>query len=86
MAVCWSCTQEAGESSFCAACGKIQPGRPRDAFALFGIAPRFHLDESVLEKSYRDLSRKLHPDKGGDPEAFKQMYAAYRTLLAVVKE
>jgi curved DNA-binding protein CbpA len=32
------------------------------------------------------MARKLHPDKGGDPEAFKVMYAAYRKLLTIAKE
>lgn len=60
---CWSCNSEAGEHPFCPSCGKIQPGRPRDFFVLLGLTPGFHVDEAAVEKSYRDLSRKLHPDK-----------------------
>lgn len=32
-------------------------------FATFGIAPSFHLDLTALEKTHRELSRALHPDK-----------------------
>jgi molecular chaperone HscB len=63
MPVCWSCNQEAGEEPFCVACGKIQPSRPRSFFAVLGLPPKFHLDSAAIEKSYRDWSRKLHPDK-----------------------
>ncbi len=63
MASCWSCQQEAGEGPFCTACAKIQPARPRDFFSLFGMPARYHLDENAVDKGYRDLSRKVHPDK-----------------------
>jgi len=63
MAACWSCNQEAGEEPFCASCGKVQPARPRSFFAVLGLPAKFHLDEAALEKNYRDLSRKVHPDK-----------------------
>lgn len=37
-------------------------------------------DASTLKKAYRDLVRKTHPDKGGDPEKFKEIDAAYKIL------
>lgn len=63
MAACWSCQSEAGDGAFCDACGQIQPPRPRDPFAVFGLAPRYHLETALLDKAWRDLSKKLHPDK-----------------------
>lgn len=33
-----------------------------------------------IKKSYKELARKLHPDKGGDPETFKKINEAYGTL------
>jgi|SRR6478609_417276 len=37
-------------------------------------------DAATLKKAYRDLVRKTHPDKGGDPEKFKEIDAAYKVL------
>jgi len=33
-----------------------------------------------IRKSYRKKAVKLHPDKGGDPEQFKELSTAYETL------
>lgn len=63
MPACWACQAEAGEGAFCHACGQIQPPRPRDPFTVFGLAPRYHLDTAALEKAWRELSKRLHPDK-----------------------
>jgi molecular chaperone HscB len=63
------------------ACGKIQPGRPRDFFALLGQAPRFHLDEAALEKSYRDLSRRVHPDKFAKADPRERRFSIEQTTL-----
>jgi DnaJ-domain-containing protein 1 len=53
-------------------------------FALLGIEPG--ATKRDVKNAYRRQARKLHPDKGGDAEAFKTMYAAYRKLLTIVKE
>jgi DnaJ homolog subfamily A member 2 len=36
--------------------------------------------ESEVRKAYRHLAMKHHPDKGGDPEKFKEISKAYETL------
>ena len=36
--------------------------------------------EKEIKNAYRKLAIKHHPDKGGDPEKFKQIAAAYETL------
>jgi len=38
------------------------------------------VDAAKLKKAYRDLVRVHHPDKGGDPEKFKAIDAAYKIL------
>lgn len=38
-----------------------------------------------VRNAYRRKARKLHPDVGGDAEAFKQLHAAYRKVLAAAK-
>jgi len=35
---------------------------------------------AAIRKSYRQLAMKLHPDKGGDPEKFKEVSRAYEVL------
>lgn len=37
-----------------------------------------------VRNAYRRQSRKLHPDAGGSDEAFKELHAAYRRVLASV--
>lgn len=39
-----------------------------------------------IRNAYRRKARKLHPDVGGNEEAFKQLHTAYRHLLATAKE
>jgi DnaJ domain len=39
-----------------------------------------------VRNAYRRQSRRLHPDAGGNDEAFKELHAAYRRVLASVPE
>jgi hypothetical protein len=48
---------------------------------ILGLNQRDTLYKKDVRNAYRRKARKLHPDVGGDAEAFKQLYAAYRTLL-----
>jgi DnaJ family protein A protein 2 len=34
-----------------------------------------------IKKAYRKKALKEHPDKGGDPEKFKEISKAYDTLM-----
>lgn len=36
-----------------------------------------------IRRRYRELALKLHPDRGGDPEAMKQLNVAYRQLVGM---
>merc|ERR1711924_97132 len=36
--------------------------------------------ESEIKKAYRKLAMKHHPDKGGDPDLFKEMTEAHTVL------
>jgi molecular chaperone HscB len=58
-------------------------------FELLGLPPRFALDHASLERSYRDLQSRVHPDKfaaASEPERRVAMQwaaranEAYRTL------
>ena len=80
MSACWSCHEQAGEGVFCEACGKIQPARPKDAFALLGLgAPRFHVDEKEVDKAWREQSRKVHPDRFAKADARERRFALEQT-------
>ncbi len=60
---CWSCGAAPDSAHFCLTCGKIQPlsGGP-DYFAFFGLPRKLRVDSADLEKSFHQLSWKLHPD------------------------
>lgn len=74
----------------CEACGAIPPPRSGvDKFAALGVPRRFALDPERLEARYRELSRRLHPDRFARAEARERMLSlqaattlndAYRTL------
>ena len=39
-----------------------------------------HADAAAIRSAYRRLVRTAHPDKGGDPEVFRQLSEAYVVL------
>lgn len=39
-----------------------------------------------VKKAFRDYARRLHPDNGGDGEAFKAMQAQYKTAFERCKD
>src|SRR5580704_4054619 len=85
---CWSCGSMRA-AHFCESCGKVQPPVPVDYFSFFGLPPRLSLDVAALEKSFYELSRKLHPDLNARAGSQEQEWSleqssllndAYRTL------
>jgi DnaJ-class molecular chaperone len=49
-----------------------------DLYKRLGISRGASVDE--IKKAYRTLAREHHPDKGGDPEAFKGIQEAHEVL------
>lgn len=47
-------------------------------YDLLGIEKNSTLND--IKKAYRKLAIKHHPDKGGDPEIFKEISRAYEVL------
>lgn len=45
---------------------------------MLGVAKNATQDE--IKKAFRKKALKEHPDKGGDPEAFKEITVAYEVL------
>lgn len=50
----------------------------RDLYEVLGV-PR-DASEDDIKRAYRRKARELHPDSGGDEEAFKELTAAYEVL------
>jgi molecular chaperone HscB len=82
--ICWSCEKEAGEWALCGACGAPQPvsthGLQADHFAVFGVPRRYDVDGAVMETRYKELSRKLHPDRFAKADPRARRAALQRTV------
>jgi molecular chaperone DnaJ len=50
----------------------------RDLYEILGVSQ--DADENEIKRAYRRKARELHPDAGGDSEAFKELTAAYEVL------
>src|SRR3989440_4397319 len=64
MLECRSCGAGAPvDEHFCPQCSRILAlGRHGDYFSFFGLPRKLVIDANDLERSFRDLSRKFHPD------------------------
>jgi molecular chaperone HscB len=91
---CTTCHQPARGGLLCD-CGAILPPRPNaDRFAALGVPRTYALDTKELEVHYRDLSRKLHPDRFAKAPPRERMLSlqaattlneAYRVLRTPVR-
>lgn len=50
----------------------------RDYYKILGLSKNASPDE--IKRAYRRLAQKYHPDKGGDPQKFKEINEAYQVL------
>jgi molecular chaperone HscB len=79
----------------CAHCGALLPPDPgADFFGVLGVERRYDLDVASMEQRYRELTRKLHPDRfaRADPRARRaslarsvQLNEAWRALKNPVR-
>jgi molecular chaperone HscB len=61
--ICYSCN-EAVKGPVCVGCTALQPPAPGlDPFTLLGVPRRFHLDLEVVDSAYRQVAKRVHPDK-----------------------
>ena len=64
---CWNCKYAINlikDPFFCQSCEAIQPVSPKaDVFSILGVDPKFEVEISALESKFRDLQKRLHPDK-----------------------
>ena len=68
--------QEAFDQAFQAAMGNQE--EEVDLYDLLGVER--DCKDKELGKAYKKKALRMHPDKGGDPEKFKQMKWAYDVL------
>jgi curved DNA-binding protein CbpA len=63
---------------------QIKPGHNilesdvKDLYGILGVDP--HASTTEIQKAFRSKARKLHPDVGGDEDAFKELEEAHRIL------
>lgn len=50
----------------------------KDYYKILGVSKNASTDE--IKRAYRKLAQQYHPDKGGDPEKFKEVNEAYQIL------
>ena len=75
---CWSCGAERGEAAFCTSCSLIQPVSPRlGYFEALGLEPSMQVDRKALDAAFREVSKKVHPDRfpRDEPEQRKMALA-----------
>src|SRR3989442_8179297 len=61
---CWNCKGAPGAGPFCEACKKIQPLPAGSThFSVLGVPMKFALEGAEIDRRYRELQRKLHPDR-----------------------
>ena len=51
----------------------------RTYYQVLGLPKEFTEDEMM--DAWRNLTHRLHPDKGGDPDAFAEVSAAHEVLV-----
>ena len=58
--------------------GNMKQGCDNKFYDLLGVSNSS--DQTTIKKAYRKLAMKEHPDRGGDPEKFKEINRAYEIL------
>jgi len=89
---CPHCEKSTAAGLVCSHCGGILPPGG-DKFAQLGVPRRYDLASTELESRYRELNRKLHPDRFAKADARDRLLSlkaatalneAYRTLKTPV--
>ncbi len=61
---CWSCSAEVEAGPICQSCSSVQPLPPGiDRFKVLGFPQSWFLDVKEIEDRFRELNRRLHPDR-----------------------
>jgi molecular chaperone HscB len=77
---CWSCGAERGQASFCSTCGKIQPvPKQKMYFDALGLPQQMGIARAEVEKRFREISQKVHPDRFGRASPIERRLALEHT-------
>jgi molecular chaperone HscB len=68
MIQCPSCGQRQEPQLICTRCGSPL-GAELDCFAVFGLPKALAINAAALERTYHDLSRRIHPDRFAQRDA-----------------
>lgn len=80
MAECWSCGAERGDATFCSTCEKIQPpGSSTNFFEVLGLEAKMAQDRSKIEKRFREVSQRVHPDRFSKTSPVERKLALHHT-------
>ena len=80
MADCWSCGAEVATDILCRTCGALQPLGDRDHFMLLGLPRRWAQAPGDIDRAFREISKKVHPDRfGRDASAIERRLAVEAT-------
>lgn len=62
--------------------GGIEPVELRASKVLLGIDPEAKLNKEMIEESFRSMSKKCHPDRGGTHQDFINLSSAKEIALS----
>ncbi len=71
----WTRDRWAGDPQAAAGHDGADPEAVRAAFASLGLSPG--ASGEAVQSAYRERVTEVHPDQGGDPEAFRSLQEAY---------
>lgn len=80
--ICWNC-REPVQGAVCPGCGKLQPPRDVDHFALLGLKRAYSLDRKAIDRAWRKLARTTHPDRFVSKRAVERRMAQQWTARAM---
>ena len=79
--LCLSCGKSVGENSLlCSNCSTANL-KALDYFKIFDIERSFHIDQALLQKTFRKKQFELHPDKFANNNADEKDISSYYSSL-----
>ncbi|OVA17119.1 DnaJ domain [Macleaya cordata] len=83
---CWNCGAVAASKLFlaCESCKSVQPVHTSvDYFQIYGLEKGFEIEDSNLERTYKDWQKKLHPDLVHSKSEKEKEYAAEQSARVI---